>query len=223
MSTHTIQILTISTALFTSGGIAALSAFNIPQLRSQPASRSLPMLRWLFSRGSHTAPTGILFSSAGFAYLAYASVGPAKVSSSSRSSLTQLAHHLTHNTTPSLFLTASLLTLSAALFTRIMLPTNFELIERNEQLGGAVSKESARYRAETGAGPRSAEESVAMKRDVSQWTDVSDPQEKTGREAQGAGEEERVKVLLSRFERLNYVRAGLVGVGGLVGLVAALG
>jgi hypothetical protein len=114
------------------------------------------------------------------------------------------------------------LAFSAALFTRVMIPTNFELIEMNERLGGAHSAQSARYREAIGAKPRSAEESVNGKEDVSQWTDLSGPQEKTGREAT-AEEEERVRELLGRFGRLNYVRAGLMGVGGVVGLVAALG
>ena len=213
-----IQILTLTTALFTSGGIATLSAFAIPLLRSQPASRSLPLLRWLFSRGSHLAPTGILLSSAGFAYLSYTSLPP----SSPTHALADLLRSLSQAGQPGLFLAASVLALSAALFTRVMLPTNFELIEVNERLGGAHSERSARYREGVGAKPRSAEESVSGKEDVSQWTDLSGPQERTRREATEE-EEERVQELLGRFGRLNYVRAGLVGVGGVVGLVAALG
>lgn len=102
-----------------------------------------------------------------------------------------------------------------------MLPTNFDLIARNEDLGGTHSADSARYRDSINAPPRSAEQSVNGKEDVSQWTDVSDPQEKTRREAT-AQEQEQVSVLLTRFERLNYARAVLMGVGGLVGLVGAL-
>lgn len=214
-----IQTLTLTTALSTSGGIATLSAFAIPLLRSQPASRSLPLLRWLFSRGSHLAPTGILLSSAGFAYLSYASLPP---SPSPTHSLAALLRSLRQAGQPGLFLAASVLALSAALFTRVMLPTNFELIEVSERLGGAHSEQSARYREGVGAEPRTAEESVSGKEDVSQWTDLSGPQERTRREATEE-EEERVQELLGRFGRLNYVRAGLVGVGGVVGLVAALG
>ena len=135
-----IQTLTLTTALSTSGGIATLSALAIPLLRSQPASRSLPLLRWLFSRGSHLAPTGILLSSAGFAYLSYASLPP----SSPTHSLAALLRSLGQAGQPGLFLAASVLALSAALFTRVMLPTNFELIEVNERLGGAHSERSAR-------------------------------------------------------------------------------
>ena len=214
-----IQILTLSTALFTSGGIATLSAFDIPLLRSQPASRSLPLVRWLFSRGSHAAPTGILLSGAGFAYLSYASLPPPPASTHT---LGAILRSLRQGGPPGLFLAASVLAFSAALFTRVMLPTNFELIEMNERLGGARSAASARYREAIGAKPRTAEESVNGKEDVSQWTDLSGPQERTRREAT-AEEEERVRELLGRFATLNYVRAGLVGVGGVVGLVAALG
>lgn len=215
-TTQAIQIFTISTALFTSGGIAALSAFDIPLIRSQPASRSLPMLRWLFSRGSHTAPTGILLSSAGFAYLSYTSL-PA----SSSKTLNTLFSHAVKGT-PGLFLLASALCFSTAAFTSVaMIPTNFTLIKKNEDLGGTHSAQSAAYRQSVNAKPRSAEQSVDGVGDVSQWTDVSDPQTRTEREST-AEEDEEVRSLLTRFERLNYVRAGLMGVGGVVGLVAAL-
>ena len=54
---HTaVQALSISIALAGAGGIAALSLFDIPEIRSQPADRALPMIRWLFSRGSHIFP-----------------------------------------------------------------------------------------------------------------------------------------------------------------------
>ncbi|KAH6614143.1 hypothetical protein C7974DRAFT_321106 [Boeremia exigua] len=216
----TLQTLTISTALLTSGGIATLSLFDIPMLRSQPASRSLPLLRWLFSRGSHTAPTGILLSSTGFLALAYTSLPASSTSpwtsifsSSTLSALTQGK--------PALYLTAATLSLFAALFTRAMLPTNFALIELNEALGGSKSAASATYRERVGAQPRSALESVQGKEDVGEW-EGSGPQAKTRREA-SEEEEQRVRELLGRFGGLNLVRAGLVGVGGVVGLVCALG
>lgn len=213
--TKPLQILTISTALFTSGGIAALSAFTIPQLCSQPASRSLPLLHWLFSRGSHAAPTGILLSSTGFAYLAYAAVPGSATTLSS--TLTQLTRGK-----PGLFLAASLLCFFTAIFTSlVMLPTNFRLIELDESLGGAHSASSARYREGINAAPRSAEDSVNGKEDVSQWTDGSGPLGKTGGDSSREVDEE-VWSLLGRFGRLNYVRAGLMGVGGVVGLVASL-
>jgi hypothetical protein len=214
-ATQAIQIFTISTALFTAGGIASLSAFDVPLMRSQPASRSLPMLRWLFSRGSHIAPTGIILSSTGFAYLAYAAL-PA-----SARSLNGILTHVAKGK-PGLFLMASVLSFSTAMFTSVvMIPTNFDLIKRNEDLGGSHSVDSASYRESINAKPRSAEESVNGKEDISQWTDTSDPQGKTKKES-SREEDEQVKGLLTKFERLNYVRAGLMGVGGVVGLIAAL-
>lgn len=102
-----------------------------------------------------------------------------------------------------------------------MIPLNFELIHRNELLGGSHSAESAEYRDSINAAPRTAEESVDGKEDLSQWTDTSGPQTKTQKEASGK-EDEAVKELLGRFGRLNYVRAGLIGAGGVVGLVGAL-
>nr|POE62882.1 hypothetical protein CFP56_03785 [Quercus suber] len=54
--TVAVQTLSITIALAASGSIAALSVFDLQELKSQPAERSLPMLRWLFSRGSHIYP-----------------------------------------------------------------------------------------------------------------------------------------------------------------------
>jgi hypothetical protein len=102
-----------------------------------------------------------------------------------------------------------------------MLPTNFELIKRNEDIGGARSAASAEVRSAEGCGPRSARESVEGDADVGQWSDLSDPQGKTGRESSREQDEE-VKGLLTRFEVLNNVRALLMGVGGVVGLIGAL-
>ena len=59
------------------------------------------------------------------------------------------------------------------------------------------------------------------KEDISQWTDTSDPQGKTKKES-SRQEDEQVNGLLTKFEKLNYVRAGLMGAGGVVGLIAAL-
>ncbi|OSS45185.1 hypothetical protein B5807_09126 [Epicoccum nigrum] len=217
-----VQILTLTTALTTAGGIATLSLFSIPLLLSQPGARSLPQLRWLFSRGSHAAPSGILLSSGGFAYLSYASLRGSAAAPAPGSLLGAALRSVGQGDKPGLFLLASVLALSAAVFTRVMLPTNFELIEMNERLGGARSAREAEFRERIGAAPRAAWESVEGKEGVSQWTDLSGPQERTRREA-GPEEEERVRELLGRFKRLNYVRAGLIGVGGVVGLVAALG
>ncbi|KAF2685842.1 hypothetical protein K458DRAFT_449663 [Lentithecium fluviatile CBS 122367] len=59
-----------------------------------------------------------------------------------------------------------------------MIPTNFQLIRRNEEMGGSRSKASAEWRDAKGLQTRSAEESTDSD-DMSQWTDLSGPQEKT--------------------------------------------
>lgn len=123
---------------------------------------------------------------------------------------------------PGLFLAASVLSISAAIFTSVvMIPTNFELIRRNEKLGGSHSAQSAEYRQSVGAEPRSAEESVNGKDDISQWSDLSDPQEKTRIDSTKEQDEE-ARGLLTKFQRLNCVRAALLGAGGIVGLIATL-
>ncbi|KAF1841262.1 uncharacterized protein K460DRAFT_295009 [Cucurbitaria berberidis CBS 394.84] len=212
--TQTIQILSISTALLASGGIATLTLFDIPLLKSQPASRSLPMTRWLFSRGSHIFPTAALLSSSGFAYLAYSSLP-----SGTRTLLTLLQN--ANKGQPGLYLAAAALTLSIGPFTSLMVPTNFSLIKMNEEKGGSRSAASAQYRSSAGSKTRSAEESTDSKDDVSQWTDLSVPQEKTEKKSTKE-EDEEAKILLDRFGKLNGVRAVLMGLGGVVGLLGAL-
>jgi len=157
-----------------------------------------------------------MLSSAGFAYLSYTAL-PA---SASRTFSTILSHAA--KGIPGLYLAASVLCFSTAIFTHVaLIPTNFTLIKKNEDLGGSHSAQSAAYRGKVGAKPRTADESVNGKQDVSQWTDLSDPQQQTQREST-EHEDEEVRGLLSKFEKLNYVRAGLMGAGGIVGLVAAL-
>jgi len=56
---------------------------------------------------------------------------------------------------------------------------------------------------------------------VSQWTDISGPQERSARESSDK-ENREVRQLMDKFAVLNGVRAALMGVGGIVGLVAAL-
>lgn len=118
-------------------------------------------------------------------------------------------------------LLAGALSISIALFTQFaMIPTNFALIEKNEDLGGARSKKSAKGR-EGKVGGKSAEESVAGKGDVNKMKDLSGPQEKTERD--GTEEEERVvRELLEKFKWLNLCRAVLIGCSGVVGLVTAV-
>ena len=97
-----------------------------------------------------------------------------------------------------------------------MIPTNFRLIELNEKLGGARSKKAA----DAGGSRKSAEESVSGKDQPYQFTDLSDPQEKTPDESHEHDDE--VKMLLSKFGRLNMIRAVLMGTGGIIGLVTVL-
>lgn len=213
-----IQVVSISTALVASGGIATLSLFDIPELRSQPASRALPSTRWLFSRGSHIFPTGSFISSAGFGYLAYQALP-------TRSTFTlQL---LRHGKVPGYFL-AAILTFSIGPFTSIvMVPTNFKLIKMNEDHGGARSEKSAQL-AVSDINQKIAEVSVDVNDEVpkfndkgSQFTDTSGPQQKTPKDTSQA-EDEEVRKLLGKFGRLNGVRAILMAIGGVVGLSTAL-
>jgi hypothetical protein len=205
-------ILSACTSLIGSGGILALTFFDIPILVSQPASRSLPSTRWLFSRGSHVFPTAAFLSGGGFLSLAYASipsgVGLLEVLRTSSDARFKILGYMA----------ASLLSLSIAPVTSFMIPTNFRLIELNERKGGARSSRSA----ELGdRGGRSAEESVSGKGQVSQWSDLSGPQGRTKTDLTKA-EDGEVKALLERFGRLNAVRGVLLGLGGVVGLVIGL-
>jgi len=221
-STTALQALSVSTALLSAGGISTLSLFDVPILKSQPASRSLPLTRWLFSRGSHIFPTTAVLSSSGFAYLAWTSL---PLANRTFSSLLQAA---TKGGKVGYFLAAAALTIAIAPWTAIvMVPTNFELIKMNEQLGGTRSAKSAAYREEkhekqmAGEWPRNADESVDGKDDVSQWFDFSPPQERTRKDS-SKKQDEAVRGLLGSFEKMNWVRAGLMGVGGVVGLMGCL-
>lgn len=97
-----------------------------------------------------------------------------------------------------------------------MIPTNFALIEKNEAKGGKISEA-----APDEATGRSAEGSVNNEGGLSQWTDLSGPQERT-KEGTSREEDREVKELLEKFGRLNSVRAVLIGMGGIVGLVGSL-
>jgi hypothetical protein len=223
MSTsQVLQVLSVSTALLSAGGISTLSLFDIPIIKSQPASRALPLTRWLFSRGSHIFPTTALLSSSSFAYLAWTAL---PLANRTFSSLLQSA---TKGGKVGSYVAAAVLTIAIAPWTSIvMIPTNFELIKMNEQLGGTRSAKSAAYREEkhekqmAGEWPRNADESVDGKDDVSQWFDFSPPQERTRKES-SKKQDEVVRGLLEKFNRMNWVRAGLMGVGGVVGLMGCL-
>jgi hypothetical protein len=129
---------------------------------------------------------------------------------------------LSHGRTVNGYLLAALLTLSIGPFTGLMVPTNFELIKINEEKGGKRSQKSEKEDdGKYEPGERSAEDSVAGKGEGgNELTDLSGPQEKT-KEATDE-ENERVMVLLRRFQLLNAIRAALIGVGGVVGLMVAL-
>ncbi|KAG5752298.1 hypothetical protein H9Q69_010734 [Fusarium xylarioides] len=136
----TVEIISISTALMASGGIATLTFFDVPELQSQPASRSLPSIRWLFSRGSHVFPSASLLSTIGFIYSA---------SSSNFAGSVSLFAISTNTPKTNTFLTAAALAFSIAPFTQLMIPTNFALIEENNRLGGARSEKAAEGSAST--------------------------------------------------------------------------
>ena len=196
---HTaLQVLGISTSLIAAGGIATLSLFDVPELQAQPASRSLPSTRWLFSRGSHIFPQAAGISSASFAYLAYRTV-----------------HRTRYG-----YIAAVILTISIAPFTTIaMIPTNFRLIEMNQAHGGTRSARSGAQQQESHG--KSAEDSVAGQCEGEEFTDLSGPQAKTDKDTCEA-EDEEVRLLLAKFGRLNATRAVLMAAGGIVGLTTAL-
>ncbi|EMD70041.1 hypothetical protein COCSADRAFT_32675 [Bipolaris sorokiniana ND90Pr] len=212
-----LQILSISAALIASGGISAFSLFSIPMLKSQPASRSLPMVRWLFSRGSHIFPTAGILSSSSFFLLTYLSLPPSTPLSSFQSLFRAAVHGQ-----PAYFLAASVLCISIAPITSfLMIPTNFTLIRMNEEMGGTRSQKSAEWRREKGGAARSADASVDGEDDVNQWKDLSPPQQKTGRES-SEKEDAEVRALLDKFAWLNALRAVAIGAGGVVGLMGVM-
>lgn len=152
------KTLSISVAMLASGGIAALSLFDVPELQSQPASRSLPSTRWLFSRGSHIFPQAAFISSAGFAFLAYNAL---PMGQRTVAGLLRLA---SQDGKVNGYLAAAALTMSIAPWTTfVMIPTNFELIKMNEQKGGARSQASAEKKGRYEPGERSAKDSVYSK------------------------------------------------------------
>ncbi|QIX01063.1 hypothetical protein AMS68_006580 [Peltaster fructicola] len=211
------QVTSITTALLAAGGILTLSLFDIPELQSQPASRSLPQLRWMFSRGSHVFPQAAELSTAGFLYLAYAALPPGQ------RSFSQIAHAALSNTKVGYNVAAAGLLLAIVPFTQFaMVPTNFALMKMNEEKGGFRSASSAKENAGSSKpGQRSAEDSVNSKGETSQFTDLSGPQEETTQKSTPA-EDRRANELLGKFALLNYGRAALVGGGAVVGLLAAL-
>ena len=209
-----IQTASISVSLLAAGAIGTLTFFDIPLAQAQPASRALPSIRWLFSRGSHIFPTTSTLATAGFAYLAINALLGGR-------GVTQLLNFASNGSKINGYLAAAALNLAIAPFTAmVMIPTNFRLIELNENKGGAKSEKSAQEK-QYSAGQRSAEDSVSGKDDINQFTDLSGPQTKTEREST-AEEDEEVRELLGKFGQLNGVRAILGAAGGIIGLIAAL-
>lgn len=213
-----LQVTSISISLLAAGGIATLSLFDVPILRAQPASRSLPSVRWLFSRGSHIFPTAAIMSAAGFSVLAYRSL-PGSLAS-------RTVLQLLRDTRVRGYLAAAALNIAIAPWTSLaMIPNNFELIEMNNHLGGhrSIAGAEAAKREEGNLRQRSARDSVDGKGEgVDQWKDVSDPQEQTLSKSSDA-EDEQVRTMLTKFGYQNNVRAVLTLAGGVVGLLTALG
>ncbi|TGO15145.1 hypothetical protein BPAE_0590g00010 [Botrytis paeoniae] len=206
-----VQTLSISSSLLASGGIATLSLFNVPKLRSQPASRALPSIRWLFSRGSHLFPEAAALSAAGFIYLAYESLPGAGI---------ERPTIINGRQTINGYLAAAVLNISIGPFTSfVMLPTNFALMRMNVEKGGARSEKSKVEG--SGSGERCARDSVNGDGEAAEFTDLSGSQEKTQKES-SATDDEKMRSLLDKFSALNWIRAGLVGGGGILGLWIAL-
>lgn len=208
-----IQTATITTSLVSAGGIASLSLFDIPELRSQPASRSLPGIRWLFSRGSHIFPTTSFLAAAGFTYLAI-SVHPGSAS--------QILRLAANSQKVNLYLAAAAINAGNFFWTPLaMIPTNFALIELNEKIGGTRSARAASEKS-YGPGDRDAAASVSSKGDsTSEFKDLTGPQTQSDRKSTPE-EDKKADELLAKFGALNAVRSLFPGVGGVVGLVAAL-
>lgn len=120
------------------------------------------------------------------------------------------------------YIAAAALCLSIGPFTGLMIPTNFELIKRNEEKGGARSEKSAREQASDATKQsRTAEESVSGEGQPGQFTDLSGPQSKSEKDTTEE-EDEKVRELLGKFGQLNLARAILIGAGGIAGLATAL-
>lgn len=222
MSTVTLllQTTSITTSFLAAGGIASITLFDVPILQSQPASRSLPSTRWLFSRGSHVFPAAAAVSGLGFGTLGL-------LSYSSSSSYSSAAAEKTVEIGG--YVAAALLCVAIAPWTfRVMVPNNFELIRMNAERGGARSSAAAAAHHAGGQGgekkkmkERSANDSVRGVGEGPEFTDLSGPQGSTPEETTEA-EDERVREMLGVFGRQNMARAVLMALGGVVGLVTAL-
>lgn len=222
LTTTLLQTASISLSLLAAGGIASISLFDVPILQSQPASRSLPSIRWLFSRGSHIFPTVAFLTAGGFGALAIRAL-PLSLSSSSSIQRVVL-HILTARGGPKTngYITAGILCLSIGPFTSLMIPNNFAFIKMNADKGGARSENAAKAGVVARPGSRSAEASVRGEGEGDEFTDLSGPQEKTGDGFSRREEDEEVRERLAVFGKQNMARAVLMTAGGIVGLVTAL-
>lgn len=104
-----------------------------------------------------------------------------------------------------------------------MIPNNFAIIKKNEELGGARSVNASESLKQSGyqPGQRSAEDSVNSKGEGAEFTDLSGPQRKTMVSSSDKDDRE-VYEMLGKFGRYNMWRAVLLGGSGVVGLLAAL-
>lgn len=224
MSTLTsfLQTVSISSALIAAGGIATLTLFDVPILQSQPASRSLPSTRWLFSRGSHIFPTAALVSGAGFGVLALRAV-PVPISQFFKAIGSRGIGAIGAKSGG--YLVAGLLCLSIGPWTSIeMVPNNFAMIKINADKKGSISENSAEVLksvSQTGSNQRTSLDSVNGEGEANQWTDLSGPQEETPVKSTAA-EDEKVREMLGIFGRQNMARAVFIGLGGVMGLWVAL-
>ncbi|OQO05114.1 hypothetical protein B0A48_08134 [Cryoendolithus antarcticus] len=186
-----IAVASSSLALTGAGGIAALSLFDIPELQSQPASRSLPQIRWLFSRGSHFFPSLAFGSGTAFLYLAYDAV-PAHLTAIQ--GLTHAIRGITSLGTPAGraggLMFAGLSAFGLGPMTSIMIPTNFRLIELSKAKGGSRSEASAKKAKAAGVKGQNALDSVDGRGQAGQFADLSGPQEETAERTSKAEDEE---------------------------------
>lgn len=216
-----IQVTSITTSLLSAGALLAFNFFDIPILKAQPASRSLPAIRWFFSRGSHIFPQAAMLASGGFVYLAYSSL-PAQ-----RGSLSIL-QLLQYGRVPG-FLAAAVLAFGIAPFTGLaMVPhPNFDIIQLNKDLGGASSQKQKAEQTKTGGVSAEKLKSAPGPPDMdgdyklSEFLDSSLPQPKTDRDST-AEEDKKARELLEDFRQLNMVRAMLMFASGVVGLAVAV-
>jgi hypothetical protein len=219
LTTEILQATGITTSLLSAGALLAFNFFDIPILKSQPASRSLPSIRWFFSRGSHIFPQAALVSSGAFLCLAYT----AQPAQSSGLTIAQLLKH----GRVSGYLAAAVLAFAIAPFTAFaMVPhPNFDIIQLNKDLGGAASQKQKKLQRQQGLSDQQLEKSsgppdVAGDYQSSEFKDLSGPMEKTEQESTPE-QDRKARDLLEEFRWLNLVRALLMLGSGVVGLVVA--